>query len=290
MIKVNEMVDLNVFPVESTRKTLLLPPTLTRDLKQLLENKNVFPEYLYIQNIHYYNNKRGFVISMSDRKRHFVRPIIKKDANLIYLGRRLLGQPHCCAKAHAMNNNLPGSFNDVDKFRTLEAINLIPCRECFNKTEHEYMMEVKTNQHPLMVNVPSENVNMVFAATLIYLIGGDTNNLLDHEDMQSINESFFIKSIESTIRALQTVAQEGQNVLNRSQDVTDPISVNVLQLIENIVTTAMRIANEITQREVGSMTLNDCYELAEVMAQLRDNLNNLTFAIMYKGVVVNGEF
>lgn len=289
MLKVNDLVDLTVFSIDASGKTSLLPHALTKDIKAVLDTHKVFPNYLNIQNIHYYNNKRGFVVSLSDRKRFFVRPIIKKDVNLIYLGRRLIGQPHCCAKAHAINSNLPGAYNDPEKFKTLESMNLIPCRECFEKSEHEYLMEVKSNQHPLMMHVATENVNMVFAAALIYLIGGDTNEILNHEDMATINETFFIKSIESTVRGLQNVSSEGQTILDKAQSVTDPIDVSVLQLIENTVTSAMRIANDVSLREVDKMTLNDCYELAEVMAQLRSNLNNLTFAIKYKGAV-NGEF
>ncbi len=290
MIKVNPLVELLVFPVDATRKTSILPSALTRDLAHIISDNGAIPSYLNILGINYYNNKRGFVVTLSDRKKLFVRPIIKKDVNLIYLGRRLIGQPHCCAKAHAVNNNLPGAYNNPDKFKTLESMNLIPCRECFEKSEHEYLMEVKNAQHPLMLNVASENVNMIFAASLVYLIGGDTNNLLNHEDMASINEIFFVKSIESTIRGLQNVSSEGQALLDKAQSVTDPIDVNLLQSIENTVATSMRIANEISMRQVDSMTLNDCYELAEVMAQLRSNLNNLSFAIMYKGVVVDGEF
>ena len=289
MIKVNDVIDLTIFPIDSTGKTSLLPLALAKDLKTVLEDSKVFPQYLHIQSINYYNNKRGFVVSLSDRKRHFVRPIIKKDINLIYLGRRLIGQPHCCAKAHAINANIPGPFNDPEKFKALESMNLIPCRECFEKSEHKYLTEVKNNQHPLMMHIATENVNMVFAAALVYLIGGDTNNLLDHDDMASINEVFFVKSIESTIRGLQNVSSEGQNILDLAQSATDPIDISVLQLIENNVSTAMRIANDISNRSVDSLTLNDCYELAEVMAQLRANHNNMAFAIKYKGVVVNGE-
>ena len=95
----------------------------------------------------------------------------------------------------------------------------------------------------------------------------------------------------SSLRVLnpQNVTTEGQNILDKAQSVTDPIDIGVLQMIENTVTTAMRVANDITQREVDKLSLNDCYELAEVMAQLRATLNNLTFAIKYKGVI-NGEF
>lgn len=289
MLKVNDLVDLTIFGIDTVGKTSLLPHTLTKDIRNVVETHKVFPNYLNIQNIHYYNNKRGFVISLSDRKRFFVRPIIKKDVNLIYLGRRLIGQPHCCAKAHAVNSNLPGVYNDPEKFKVLEAMNLIPCRECFEKSEHEYLMEVKNHQHPIMMHVATENVNLVFAAALIYLIGGDTNEILNHEDMATINETFFIKSIESTVRGLQNVTTEGQNILDKAQSVTDPIDIGVLQMIENTVTTAMRVANDITQREVDKLSLNDCYELAEVMAQLRATLNNLIFAIKYKGVI-HGEF
>ena len=289
MLKVNDLVDLAIFPIDTAGKTSLLPHTLTKDIRAILDTHKVFQNYLSIQNIHYYNNKRGFVISLSDRKRFFVRPIIKKDVNLIYLGRRLIGQPHCCAKAHAINSNLPGSYNDPEKFKALESMNLIPCRECFEKSEHEYLMEVKNNQHPLMMNVATENVNMVFAAALIYLIGGDANNILDHEDMADINVTFFVKSIESTVRGLQNVSTEGQNILNKAQDVTDTIDISVLRLIENTVVEAMRIANDITNREIDKLSLNDCYELAEIMAQLRANLNNLIFSIKYKGAV-HGEF
>lgn len=288
MLKVNDLVDLLVFPIDNYGKTSMLPLPLVKDVKHILEKNNLFPNYLNIQSISYYNNKRGFVINLSDRKRHFVRPIIKKDVNLIYLGRRLIGQPHCCAKAHAMNVNLPGSFNGIEKFKTLESLNLIPCRECFEKTEHEYLVEVKGNQHPLMLHVPTENINMIFAAALVYLIGGDTNNLLDHEDMAAINEVFFVKSIESTIRGLQNVSVEGQAILDKAQAATDTIDISILQLIENNVSTAMRIAQDVSMRDVGSLTLNDCYELAEVMAQLRANHNNMAFAIKYKGVI-NGE-
>ena len=289
MLKVNDLVDLMIFGIDTVGKTSLLPHTLTKDIRNFVEVNKVFPSYLNIQNIHYYNNKRGFVISLSDRKRFFVRPIIKKDVNLIYLGRRLIGQPHCCAKAHAGNNNLPGAYSNPEKFKTLESMNLIPCRECFEKSEHEYLMEVKYQQHPLMMHIATENVNLVFATALIYLIGGDTNGILNHEDMVTINETFFVKSIESTVRGLQNVSTEGQCILDKAQSETDLIDIGILQMIENTVTTAMRIANEITQREVGKLSLNDCYELAEIMAQLRATHNNLIFAIKYKGVI-HGEF
>lgn len=289
MIEVNNVVDLVAFPLDNVGKTSMMSYELVKIVKDVLDANKIFPDYLNIQNISYYNNKRGFVISMSDRKRHFVRPIIKKDINLIYLGRRLIGQPHCCAKAHAINTGLPGAYNDPEKFKAFEAVNLIPCRECFTRSEHEYLRSVKQNQHKLMLTVATENVNMVFAAALVYLISGDTDNLLEHEDMSEINKAFFIKSIESTIRGLNNVSTEGQVILEKYQAVTDTINISLLQLIENTVTSAIRIANEISTQVIADMTLNDCYELAEVMAQLRANLNNVNFALKYKGVPY-GEF
>lgn len=282
-------VTLKSFPLDNVGKTSMLTYDLVKIVKDAVIEAKLFPEYLHIQSVSYYNNKRGFVVTLSDRKRHFIRPIIKKDINLIYLGRRLVGQPHCCAKAHAINTGLPGSFTAPEKFKTLEAVNLIPCRECFTKSEHEYLREVKQHQSKLMYTVGTENVNLVFAAALVYLINGDTDDLLEHEDMAEINSVFFMKSIDSTIRGLTQVSTDGQAILDKSQSITDTVSISVLQLIENTVTSAIRIANDITQRVVADMTLNDCYELAEVMAQLRANLNNLNFTLKYKGWK-DGEF
>lgn len=283
MIKHNDLVDLLVFPLDNVGKTSVLPYDHVKIIKDILGKHSVFPDYLHIQNIAYYNNKRGFVVTLADRTRHFVRPVIKKEINLIYLGRRLIGQPHCCAKAHAINAGLPGSFTNETKFKALEAVNLIPCRDCFEMSEHEYLYMVKNAQHPLLMGVATENINIIFATALLYLIQGDNNSYTDCEDLSEINQMFFIKSIESTIRGLNNVSAEGQRVLDKHQSATDAITISLLQQIENIVTSSIRIANDVSQKNIDELSLNSCYELAEVMAQLRSNLNNMNFALKYRG-------
>ena len=51
MLKVNDLVDLTIFGIDTVGKTSLLPHTLTKDIRSVVETHKVFPNYLNIQNI-----------------------------------------------------------------------------------------------------------------------------------------------------------------------------------------------------------------------------------------------
>lgn len=282
-IELNDLIDLRVYPIDNIGKVSIMPIQHVQFIKSIIKDKEIFPSYTDIINVQYLNNKRGFVLTLNDRKRFFLRPLLKRDINLIYLGRRLMGQPHCCARAHATNLNMPGIYSAPEKFRSFEVVNLIPCRDCFEKSEHEYMVYVKQHQHNVVSHQSTEKINMIFAASLVYLMGDPDPDLYDHEEMPEINKAFYIRSIESTVRGLQGVAAEGLEILKRSEMTTDGITAINLQMVENIVNTCNAHAHQIINTPIEQIDTNQCYELGETMSQVRGCLNNLIFAIKYRG-------
>lgn len=283
MYYVNNNVDLMVFPLDSIGKTANLTPNIASFIKQLLMRLKVFDDYLTIGHVSYYSNKRGFVVNTSDRKRWFIKPIIKKEVSLVYLGRLLLGQPKCCANAHTLGTNLPAVSTNPDKYKIYEQANLVPCSDCFNNLQsHEYLNTVWTNKHPYFSNVSSENINQINYTTLAFLLENDDCEL---EIDEEVNKAFYSRSIESTIRGLNTVCKEGQLILDKCADVFSPIDVAILQQVENLVTTSVNVAIIVASTPIEAMTHNTCYEFSETMAQLRSNLNNMSFTLKYKGVM-----
>lgn len=289
MITLNRHIDIDLFEIQKQTQHLVLEQSHETSLINLVTRLQVLPKGETVIFIRYLLNKRGFVISVGGGKFYFMRPLFKTNISLVYLSRLLIGQPHCCAKAHALGQGLPSRSMDTVKYMGYDSDNLLPCVICFEETtEHSYRITRGQHISPVMQGCNTSNVNALTARALVYLLTNDDLSLIEkHEDeWDVIYTRTRDHSIQSTTRSLQALNDFGNIVIGA----VDAFAVNeadrvILGQVESTMESSLRLALAINATPPEQLTIDKCCDFAEAMSRLRNNLQNMAFTLRYAGHV-----
>lgn len=291
---VNEHISLYIFALSAKIRPKPIDTYWESRIINVLRDNNVLNER--ISTIGYVSNKRSFIIELADKRRFFMRILFPTNLPLPYVTRMLMGQPHCCAKAHGTNIGLPDRSSnqmsdDGKKFGIYDKLNIIPCMECFNTIEPEkYILTVAKNKHRSLQNVDVSRYQDAMCYTLMWLLTATQDDLLL---VDNIDSEIFNCYRQTTVSSINKILTDTSKFCHRVINSCDPNTLDDILTIEakrellGISDSCLNICGAINDSDINSINMDKLSACSEHATRLRQNAQNHAFSLRYHGVDCN---
>lgn len=296
LIKVNNHVTLRVIQLPRQRNGESMVPAYVNQLRSAIEKLNVLPYGETPTFISFIQAKRSFVVKTNTGKFFLLTIYLTGNVSWIYEVRRSLGQPSCCARAHATNEGLP----DLKLERTYQVqynafltANMLPCQKHFLENlddPYAYIRDTsKRNTLRLNESEISDTTKITYRL-IIRLIAGDlpysaqiptaeAKEMHDAELMHMrITQLSDIGLILNDCHEILADIKERENNLEE-QNIDLAALVALSESVNGSVTALEMLATDLQRGDAGVENGGRLYKSMEVIKTIQRQIQSVQFSM-----------
>lgn len=296
LIKVNDSVTLRIMQLTRQRNGESMVPGYVNQLRGTIEKLGVLPYGETPTFISFIQAKRSFVVKTNVGKFYLLTVYLTNNVSWIYEVRRSLGQPSCCARAHATNNGLPDLKLErtyQEKYNAFLAANMLPCQKHFleNLDDPYKYIRNTTQQNTLRLdeNEISDTTKITYRL-LIRLIAGDTpySAQIPTAEAKEMYEAELVHMRITQLSDIGLVINDCQDILAdikereqnlEAQDI-DLVSLKALaESVNGSVTALEMLATDLQRGDAGVENGGRLYKSMEVIKTIQRQIQSVQFSM-----------
>ena len=293
---INPYVTLRLVQLPKQKQGDQMNPSYANLLRQTIEKTGILPYGDIPVFVSFIYAKRSFLVKTNTAKFFLLTPFLKGNTSWIYEVRRNLGQDHCCARAHATGQGLPGiklerTYPDIHN--AFMNRNMLPCQKHFldnMDAPYDYISKTANkNKIRLDENEITDTVKISYRV-LIKLISGEApfSSKLDEEEAKEISMAEMkqirltqLGDIAGIVRDARLIVEEAES---REAANTDDVDLSTLKAVRFTVTGSICALEEIKvnleNTKDSELSIVRLYKSMEVIKVVQRQVQSIQFSML----------
>lgn len=296
LVKLNEHVTLRVIQLTRQKNGEAMVPAYVNMLRGVLEKMNVLPYGETPTFISFIQAKRSFVVRTNAGKFYLITAYLTNNVSWIYEVRRSLGQPSCCARAHATSQGLPSLKLErtyQEKYNAFLSANMLPCQKHFLENLDDPYKYVRTTAARNSLRLDENEIGDTTKITyrlLIRLIGGETpfSAQIPTSEAKEMHEAELVHMRVTQLSDIGLILSDCREILTdieqrvatlEEQDI-DLVALLALKVsVTGAVDALKLLAEQMEQGKAGIENLGRLYKNMEVIKVIQRQIQSVQFSM-----------